>query len=55
MRLILYEGAQIAASQRVTKLSERLGLDLADALTGHRKALAHFLQGVLSLFADTET
>src|SRR2546428_12249086 len=54
MWLILDEGPQVATAEGMPELAQRLGLDLADPLTGHREALAHFLQRVLSLLADPE-
>ncbi len=38
--------AQFAAAAGVTQTTERLGLDLANALTGHAELLAHLFQGV---------
>src|SRR5882672_5511106 len=38
----------------MTKLSERLGLDLADALARDREALAHLFERVLAAVADAE-
>jgi len=38
----------------VAELAERLGLDLADALAGDFEILAHFLEGVVGLFANAE-
>src|SRR6266481_9865332 len=38
----------------MAELAERLGLDLADALAGHREALADLLERVLALVADPE-
>src|SRR5512132_13030 len=52
--LVLDERLQISAAQRMPQLPQRLGLDLADALAGHREPLTHFLQRVLTLLADAE-
>jgi len=38
----------------MAQLAERLGLDLPDALTGDREALADLFQRVLALLADAE-
>ena len=38
--------AQLATSQRMPELAKRLGLDLADALSGYTKSLPHLFQGV---------
>ena len=38
----------------MTELAEGLGLDLADALAGHREVLPHFLQGVLAAVGEPE-
>src|SRR5438477_10523677 len=53
-RLVLDEGLEVAPAQRMTQLAERLGLDLPDALTGNREALADFFQRVLALLTDAE-
>ena len=37
------------------ELPERLGLDLPDALAGHREVLAHLFQGVLAAVGQPET
>ena len=39
----------------MTQLAQGLGLDLADAFTGDVEELAHFFQGMVALFGDTET
>src|SRR5206468_792460 len=54
VRLILDEGAEVAAAQRVAQLPERLGLDLPNTLTRDRETLADLLEGVLALFANAE-
>src|SRR6201995_2743786 len=48
------EAAQLSASARMLQLAQRLGLDLADALAGHRELLADFLQRVVGVHADAE-
>src|SRR5216684_830747 len=48
------EAAQPLAARGVAQLAQRLGLDLADALAGDREVLAHFLQRVVGLLADSE-
>src|SRR5260370_1253727 len=53
-RLVLDEGLEVAPAQRMAQLAERLGLDLPDALTGDREALADLFERVLALFADAE-
>src|SRR5438034_518815 len=53
-RLVLDEGAEVAAAQRVAQLSEGLGLDLPDALACDRKAPADLFEGMLPLLADAE-
>ncbi len=47
---------QLAAARGVAKLAQRLGLDLADPLTGHVELLAHLLQspGTPVLKAEAE-
>src|SRR5512137_1281538 len=45
--LTLDEALQLLAAGRMAKLSERLGLDLADALARHVELLAHLLQRVV--------
>src|SRR5439155_9592771 len=52
--LVLDEGLEVAPAQRMAQLAERLGLDLPDALTGDREALANLFQRVLALLADAE-
>ena len=49
---ILKEGSELPRSARVLELSDRLGLDLSNALTCNRKLLAHFLQGVIAVHAE---
>ena len=36
------------------QLPQRLGLDLADTLSGHRELLADFFQSVVGVHADAE-
>src|SRR6266478_8697355 len=38
----------------MTELAEGLGLDLADALAGHREVLPHLLEGVLAAVGEAE-
>jgi ATP-dependent protease HslVU (ClpYQ) ATPase subunit len=38
----------------VLELPQRLRLDLADALAGHRELLADFFQSVVGVHADSE-
>ena len=53
MRLV-QEILQLLASGGVPQFSEGLGLDLADALPGDIKLLAHFLQGAGTAVLNTE-
>src|SRR3546814_1621892 len=50
----IQERPQLAGAAGVLQLPERLGLDLADALAGHRELLADFLEGVVGVHADAE-
>src|ERR1700730_17839831 len=50
----LEKRAKLPAPRRVPQLPQRLRLDLADALSGDREALAHFLERVLAAVADAE-
>src|SRR5205823_13625518 len=52
--LIFDEGLEVPSAQRVAKLAQRLGLDLANALARHGEALADLLQRVLAFLADAE-
>src|SRR5687767_8132742 len=52
--LILDESSEVAAAERMPQLTERLGLDLANALASDREALADLLERVLALLADAE-
>src|SRR6187200_1698221 len=54
LRSAFEEGAQFAAPRRVAQLSERLGLDLADALAGDGEVLADLLERVLAAVANAE-
>ena len=38
----------------MAQFAQRLGLDLADALSGDIEILSHLLQGVIGLFIDTK-
>src|SRR5260370_1280691 len=49
------EAAQLARAAWVLELAERLGLDLTDALAGHRELLADLLERVVRIHADAET
>src|SRR5215211_6156739 len=51
---LVEEAAQHAAAARVLELAQRLGLDLANALAGHRELLADFFQRVVGVHADAE-
>src|SRR5690606_6431253 len=53
-RSALDEGAQALGAARVAELAQRLGLDLADTLTGHLEVLTDLLEGVIALRADAE-
>ena len=46
---------ELLASARVTKLSESLGFNLTDTLTGYIKLLADFFKGSASAVLKTET
>src|SRR5207244_3179259 len=52
--LPLHEGLERASPVRTAQLAERLGLDLPNALAGHREALPDLLEGVVGLLADAE-
>src|SRR5262245_38082439 len=54
-RSIVKEAPKLTASARMLELAQRLCLDLADALTGHRKLLADLLQRMVGVHADAET
>ena len=41
------EALELVSSRGVTQLAQRLGLDLADPLTGHVELLADFLEGMV--------
>src|SRR5690242_3822530 len=51
---VVEEASELAAARRVLQLAQRLGLDLADALAGHRELLADLFQGVVGVHADAE-
>src|SRR5581483_10917764 len=48
------KAAQAAGVARVRKFSQRLRLDLADALAGDREALADLFERVVGIHADAE-
>src|SRR5262249_24538316 len=54
-RLIIQEAAQFSGARRMLQLAQRLCLDLADALAGHRELLAYLLQRVVGVHTDAET
>jgi hypothetical protein len=53
-RLIVQKAPELPAPAWMLQLAQRLGLDLADALAGHRELLADFLQRVIGVHADAE-
>src|SRR4051794_34178343 len=53
-RSVIEEAPQLAAAARMLELAQRLRLDLADALAGHRELLADLLQRVVGVHADAE-
>src|SRR3984957_18767424 len=53
-RSIVEKTSQLAASARVLELTQRFRLDLADALAGHGKLLADFLQRMVRVHAYSE-
>src|SRR5262249_54914077 len=53
--LVIQEAAQLARPAGMLELTQRLRLDLADALAGHRELLADFFQRVVGVHADAET
>ena len=52
--VIHQETAQLLAAARVPELTQRLGLDLADALARHIELLADFLEGVVGIHVDAK-
>ena len=52
--LSVQEVLQLLAAGGVAELAQGLGLDLADALTGDVKFLAHFLQGTGAAVLNAE-
>src|SRR5947207_4105150 len=54
LRLVIQKTAQLPRPRRMLELAQRLGLDLADALAGHRELLADLFQGVVGVHADAE-
>ena len=53
--LAVHETPQPLTAARVSKLAERLGLDLSDTLTGNSKLLTHFFKGVIRFLPNTES
>src|SRR5687767_12547398 len=51
---LVEEAAQHARAARMLELAQRLGLDLANALAGHRELLADLFQRVVGVHADAE-
>src|SRR4029078_10643318 len=51
---VLDEGLQALAARRGAQLSQRLALDLSDALARDLEVLADLLEGVVGLLADAE-
>src|SRR5215204_179570 len=51
---LVEEAPQHPGSAGVLQLAQRLGLDLADALAGHRELLADLFQRVVGVHADAE-
>ena len=51
---IVEEAPEHPGLARMLQLAQRLGLDLADTLTGQRELLADFLQRVVAVHADAE-
>jgi hypothetical protein len=52
--LVIEEAAELARARGMLELAQRLGLDLADALAGHRELLADLFQRVIGVHADAE-
>src|SRR5262245_27458790 len=50
----LEEAPELLGPRGMAELAEGLGLDLADALTGHGEVLAHFLERVLAAVGEPE-
>src|SRR5215218_6509774 len=48
------KAAQFARAARVLQLAQRLGLDLTDALAGHRELLPDLFERVVGVRADAE-
>src|SRR5207249_6967511 len=48
------EGAEFAAARRMAELAQRFGLDLANALARHGKALAHLFERMLAAVVQTK-
>ena len=53
--MLLYVLFQLFASGRMTKLLERLDLDLTDPFTGQVEVLSNLLQGMLTVHPDPES
>src|SRR5271167_4615332 len=51
---VIQEAPQLSAAARVLELAQGLGLDLADALAGHRELLADLFERVVGVHADAE-
>src|SRR5579864_4881307 len=51
---IIQEAPQLPRPRRMLELPQRLGLDLADALSRHRELLADLFQRVVGVHADAE-
>src|SRR5213592_1674805 len=50
----LEEAPELLRARRVPELTQRLGLDLSDALAGDREVLPDLLQGVLAAVGEAE-
>src|ERR1700757_560691 len=51
---VIQEAPQLPTAARMLELAQRLGLDLADALAGHRELLTDFFQSVVGVHADAK-
>ena len=54
MPLLVEERPHLPRARRVLQLTQRLGLDLADAFAGYAELLADFLERVVGVHADAE-
>ncbi len=45
--LAFHKGLEPSGAARMPELTQRLGLDLSNALSGHCELLTHFLQGMI--------